>query len=230
MVCGWPFSPEKCILYSDKCRHWRSCSPSLLNSDLHLQENQAENHELGNAVHLQRGITVPGLWAESCSSRSQVPTSTAPHSYPHHTHSLGLQPFQGSIWLSKGNWLRGALMYQMWDPSMSLRRSARIIVTSVHKIAQRLSTLCSPWPQILCAGLGSLFQLAKWLIQLILCSHLFTFFFLNLATNSQDVNYNLYSRFYLLVHFIHLFLSNNEHWLYNTSVHVGDFMHLGHGH
>lgn len=150
---------------TDKCKHRRSCSPSLLNSDLHLQENQAEHHELGNAIHLQRGITVPGLWAESChSSRSQVPTSTTPHSCPHHTHSLGLEPFQRSIWLSKGNWLSGALMYQMWDPSTSLWRSARIIVTSVHKIAQRLSTLCSPWPQILCAGLGSLFQLAKWLI------------------------------------------------------------------
>lgn len=83
---------------TDKCKHPRSCSRSLLNSDLHLQENQAENHELGNAVHLQRGITVPGLWAESCHcSRSQVPTSTAPRSCPHHTQSLGLEPFPRSI-------------------------------------------------------------------------------------------------------------------------------------
>lgn len=70
----------------DKCKHWRSCSPSLFNSDFHLQENQAENHELGNAVHMQRDITLLGLWAESCNSRSQVPTSITSHSY-HATHT-----------------------------------------------------------------------------------------------------------------------------------------------
>lgn len=82
---------------TDECKHRRSFSRSLLNSDLHLQESQAENHELGNAACLQRGITVPGLWAESCSSKFWVPTSPIPHPCPHHTQSLGPEPFHRSI-------------------------------------------------------------------------------------------------------------------------------------
>lgn len=112
-VCPSLFKNASCA--TDECKHGRLCAPSLLNSDLHLQESQAESCELGKAAHLQRGITFPGLWAEPCSLTSQVPTSLTRYPYPHHTQSFSPEPFYGYIWLSKGNWFSGTLMYQMWD-------------------------------------------------------------------------------------------------------------------
>ena len=82
-VCPSRFKKVSCTTHEYK--HWRSYSPSLFNSDLHLQESQAETHELGKAVHLQRDILFQacGLNNAVQSPRCQPPWHTIP---AHTTH------------------------------------------------------------------------------------------------------------------------------------------------